>query len=146
MSMLGAGCRSISADADAVGHLSSHAAGIATSAVQLGVLISAAINGGVVLQPTLSGPDDFVPHERWRLPAGTRFDGLAEGFVGAGNEGSATTAFDPDVAVDGSGDVARRSPLAREASRRAPPRRARRSRGVTADGAAAVRGRPGLEL
>ena len=86
---------------EAVGHLSSHAAGIATSALQLGVLISAAINGGVVLQPALSGPDDFVPRERWRLPAGTRFDGLAEGFVAAVNEGSASAAFDPDVAVAG---------------------------------------------
>jgi penicillin-binding protein 2 len=91
----------VSVGPEAVGHLSSHAAGIATSAVQLGVLISAAINGGVVLQPVLSGPDDFVSRERWRLPAGTRFDGLAEGFVGAVNEGSASPAFDPDVAVAG---------------------------------------------
>ena len=86
---------------EAVGHLSSHAAGIATSAVQLGVLISAAINGGVVLQPMLSSSDGFVPRERWRLPEGTRFDGLAEGFLGAVNEGSASPAFDPDVAVAG---------------------------------------------
>jgi penicillin-binding protein 2 len=86
---------------DAVGHLSSHAAGIATSAVQLAVLISAAINGGVVLQPALSGPRGFVTHERWRLPEGTRFDGLAGGFLAAVNEGSASAAFDPDVAVAG---------------------------------------------
>ncbi len=86
---------------DAVGHLSSHASGIATSAVQLAVLISAAINGGVVLQPTLSGPRDFAPRERWRLPAGTRFDGLADGFLAAVNEGSASAAFDPEVAVAG---------------------------------------------
>jgi penicillin-binding protein 2 len=96
-----AGCIPASVRPEAVGHLSSHAAGIATSAVQLAVLISAAINGGVVLQPALSGPKDFVPKERWRLPEGTRFDGLAQGFLGAVNEGSASPAFDPDVAVAG---------------------------------------------
>ncbi len=95
------GCIPTSVRPEAVGHLSSHAAGIATSAVQLAVLISATINGGVVLQPQLSGPRDFVPHERWRLPAGTRFDGLAAGFLAAVNEGSASAAFDPDVAVAG---------------------------------------------
>ena len=85
----------------AVGHLSSHAAGITTSAVQLAVLISATVNGGVILRPTLSGPADFVPRERWRLPAGTKLDGLAAGFLGAVNEGSASPAFDPDIAVAG---------------------------------------------
>jgi penicillin-binding protein 2 len=96
-----AGCVPASVRPDAVGHLSSHATGIATSAVQLAVLISAAINGGVVLQPTLSDASDFVPHERWRLPAGTKFDGLADGFLAAVNEGSASAAFDPQVAVAG---------------------------------------------
>ncbi len=86
---------------DAVGHLSSHAAGIATSAVQLAVLVSATINGGVVLQPVVSGPADFAPHERWRLPSGTKLDGLAAGFLAAVNEGSASAAFDPEVAVAG---------------------------------------------
>jgi cell division protein FtsI/penicillin-binding protein 2 len=86
---------------EAVGHLSSHAAGIETSAVQLAVLISATVNGGVVLQPQVSGPVGFVPRERWRLPEGTRLDGLAQGFLGAVNEGSASAAFDPDVAVAG---------------------------------------------
>lgn len=86
---------------EAVGHLSSHAAGIATSALQLAVLLSATVNGGVVWQPSLSGPADFVPRERWRLPAGTRLEGLADGFVAAVNEGSASAAFDPEVAVAG---------------------------------------------
>jgi cell division protein FtsI/penicillin-binding protein 2 len=95
------GCIPVSVRPDAVGHLSSHASGVATSAVQLAVLISAAINGGVVLQPTLSGPRDFVPHERWRLPAGTRLDGLAAGFLASVNEGSGSAAFDPEVAVAG---------------------------------------------
>ncbi len=85
----------------AVGHLSSHAAGIQTSAVQLAVLLSATINGGILYQPQVGAADTFVPKERWRLPAGTKLDGLAEGFLGAVNEGSAMSAFDPDVLVAG---------------------------------------------
>jgi cell division protein FtsI/penicillin-binding protein 2 len=87
--------------AAAVGHLSSHAAGIATSAIQLAVLLSATINGGIVFQPQVAGPDGFRPKERWRLPEGTVLDGLADGFLGAVNEGSAASAFDPDVVVAG---------------------------------------------
>jgi penicillin-binding protein 2 len=85
----------------AVGHLSSHAAGIETSAVQLAVLVSATVNGGVVLRPQVTGPDGMRAQERWRLPGSTRLDGLAEGFVAAVNEGSASAAFDADVAVAG---------------------------------------------
>ncbi len=85
----------------AVGHLSSHAAGIETSAVQVAVLLSATINGGIVFQPQVGGLEGFVPKERWRLPDGTRLEGLTEGLVGAVNEGSATNAFDPDVVVAG---------------------------------------------
>jgi penicillin-binding protein 2 len=84
-----------------VGHLSSHAAGIQTSAVQLAVLISATVNGGVVFQPQVGAPTGFLAKERWRLPEGTRLTGLREGFVGAVNEGSASPAFDPDVVVAG---------------------------------------------
>jgi penicillin-binding protein 2 len=86
---------------EAVGHLSSHAAGVETSAVQLAVLVSATVNGGVVLKPQVSGAVDFVPSERWRLPATTRLEGMAAGFAAAVNEGSATAAFDPDIAVAG---------------------------------------------
>jgi penicillin-binding protein 2 len=85
----------------AVGHLSSHAEGIATSALQLAVLISATVNGGVVLRPQVSGPEGFVAAERWRLPEGTRLEGLETGFVGAVNEGSASAAFDPEVGIAG---------------------------------------------
>jgi penicillin-binding protein 2 len=84
-----------------VGHLSSHAAGIETSAIQLAVLVSAIVNGGIVFQPQVGGSAGFVPHERWRLPEGTRLDGLAEGFLSAVNEGTATGSFDPDVVVAG---------------------------------------------
>ena len=87
---------------DKVAMLSSHAEGVATSAVQLAVLLvgHAQRRGGAAADPVL-GPQDFVARERWRLPAGTRFDGLAEGFLAAVNEGSASPAFDPDVAIAG---------------------------------------------
>jgi len=84
-----------------VGHLSSHAAGISTSAVQLAVLLSSTVNGGIVYQPQVGPTTGFTPKERWRLPPGTVLKGLAEGFVSAVNEGSASNAFDPDVIVAG---------------------------------------------
>jgi penicillin-binding protein 2 len=84
-----------------VGHLSSHATGIATSAVQIAVLISATLNGGTVYQPQIAGPEGFTPKARWQLPPGTRLDGLTDGFLAAVNEGSAINAFDPDVIVGG---------------------------------------------
>jgi penicillin-binding protein 2 len=86
---------------DLVGHLSSHAAGITTSAVQLAVLLSATVNGGVIYQPQVGAAEGFVPKERWRLPPGTVLKGLADGFISAVNEGSANPAFDPDVVVAG---------------------------------------------
>jgi penicillin-binding protein 2 len=86
---------------DRVPHMSSHATGIATSAVQLAVLLSATINGGVVYQPQVAGPEGFVPKQRWRLPPGTILQGLADGFLGAVNEGSASSAFDPEIPVAG---------------------------------------------
>jgi cell division protein FtsI/penicillin-binding protein 2 len=91
----------VSCRSEAVGHLSSHASGIQTSAVQLAVLLSATVNGGILFQPQVAGPEGFVARERWRLPEGTRLHDLAEGFLGAVNEGSASAAFDPDVAVAG---------------------------------------------
>lgn len=84
-----------------VGHLSSHATGIATSPIQLALLISATVNGGIIYKPRLAGEDGFTAEERWRLPLGTRLDGLAEGLVSAVNEGSAKNAYDPDVTVAG---------------------------------------------
>jgi cell division protein FtsI/penicillin-binding protein 2 len=86
---------------DRVPHMSSHATGIATSAVQVAVLLSATINGGVVYQPQVAGPAGFVARERWRLPPGTVLQGLADGFLAAVDEGSASLAFDPDVPVAG---------------------------------------------
>jgi penicillin-binding protein 2 len=84
-----------------VGHLSSHAAGIKTSLVQVAVLMSAMLNGGIVFQPQVGGPNGFVARERWRLPPRTVLGGLSEGFLSAVNEGSASNAFDPDVMVAG---------------------------------------------
>jgi penicillin-binding protein 2 len=87
--------------ASRVGHLSSHAAGIQATVVQVAVLMSAMVNGGIVFQPQVSGPGAFTPVERWRLPPQTVLGGLAEGFLSAVNEGSASNAFDPDVIVAG---------------------------------------------
>src|SRR6185503_17120800 len=84
-----------------VAKLSSHAEGIATSPLQLAVLVSTVVNGGVVFQPQLGGAEGFVPKERWRLPRGTVLQGLADGFLSAVNEGSAAEAFDPDIVVAG---------------------------------------------
>lgn len=81
--------------------MSSHAEGIRTTAVQIAVLLSATLNGGILYQPQLAGPNGFAPHERWRLPEGTNLNGLAEGFMGAVNEGTASPAFDPDIVVAG---------------------------------------------
>lgn len=86
---------------DRVPHMSSHATGIATSAVQLAVLLSATINGGVVYQPQVAGPEGFMPRERWRLPPGTVLQGLGDGFLAAVDEGSASLAFDPEIPVAG---------------------------------------------
>jgi cell division protein FtsI/penicillin-binding protein 2 len=45
--------------------------------------------------------EGFAPRERWRLPGSTVLSGLAEGFLAAVNEGSALSAFDPEVEVAG---------------------------------------------
>ena len=84
-----------------VAKLSSHAEGITTSALQLAVLLSTVVNGGVVYQPQLSAAQGFTAKERWRLPSGTVLRGLADGFLSAVNEGSAAEAFDPDIVVAG---------------------------------------------
>jgi penicillin-binding protein 2 len=84
-----------------VGHLSSHATGITATPMQIAVLISAAVNGGVVFRPQLAPRLGFSSQERWRMPAKTVFNGLAEGFIAAVNEGSAVSAFDAEVPVGG---------------------------------------------
>jgi cell division protein FtsI/penicillin-binding protein 2 len=96
-----AGLIPLSVPVSRVGHLSSHAKGVDTTAIQLAVLMSAVVNGGIVFEPQLSGPAGFVPKERWRLPPQVVMGGLTEGFLGAVNEGSAANAFDPDVIVAG---------------------------------------------
>ena len=81
--------------------LSSHAEGIRTTPVQIATLLSATLNGGVLYQPQLASNEGFVARERWRLPEGTNLSGLAEGFMAAVNEGTASPAFDPDIVVAG---------------------------------------------
>ena len=93
-----------------VSHLSSHAAGISTSAVQLGGCSSpATLNGGIVYQPQVSRADGFVraasagvshPAPWWR--------GLADGVLERAQSArrKARAAFDPDVIVAGkTGDL-----------------------------------------
>jgi len=96
-----AGLIPLSVPMNRVGHLSSHAKGVGTTAIQLAVLMSAVINGGIVFEPQLSGSAGFVAKERWRLPPQAVMGGLTEGFLGSVNEGSAANAFDPDVIVAG---------------------------------------------
>jgi cell division protein FtsI/penicillin-binding protein 2 len=96
-----AGYLPLSVPASRVGHLSSHAKGLDTTAIQLAVLMSAVINGGTVFEPQLAASAGFTPKERWRLPPHVVLGGLTEGFLGSVNEGSAANAFDPDVIVAG---------------------------------------------
>jgi penicillin-binding protein 2 len=42
-----------------------------------------------------------VAKERWRLPQGTVVEGMADGFLAAVDEGSASLAFDPEIPVAG---------------------------------------------
>ena len=81
--------------------LSSHATGVRTSAVQLAVLMSAAVNGGRIFQPQVAGAEGFTPRERWRVPQHAVLEDLKAGFLGAVNEGSARAAFDPEAVVAG---------------------------------------------
>ena len=66
------------------------------------MLLSATINGGTVFQPQVA-PRAGLRAARALAAARetTVTTGLAEGFLGAVNEGSASTAFDPDIMVAG---------------------------------------------
>ncbi len=84
-----------------VGYVSSHAAGIRTTALQLGVLISATVNGGHVMEPRLAPESGFVAKKGWRIPAGVPLDVLAGGYYSAVTEGSAFGAFDAGFVAGG---------------------------------------------
>ena len=70
--------------------------------VQLAVLLSATINGGIVFQPQVAAATGFVPKERWRLPEGTvAWAAWRKASWARSTRGAPTTAFDPDVMVAG---------------------------------------------
>ncbi|MCM2257709.1 MAG: penicillin-binding transpeptidase domain-containing protein, partial [Vicinamibacteria bacterium] len=83
-----------------VGHTSSHGAGVRTTALQLGLLVAATLNGGTLWQPQLAA-DPVAPRARWTLPAGAPLAELWDGYASAVSEGSAAPAFDTDLVVGG---------------------------------------------
>lgn len=84
-----------------VGHMSSHAQGVKTSAMQLAVLMSALVNGGVINEPQFAGPQAVRVKERSRLSAPPTLALLAPGLFSSVTEGSAQRAFDPGFVASG---------------------------------------------
>jgi cell division protein FtsI/penicillin-binding protein 2 len=84
-----------------VGHMSSHAQGVKTSAMQLAVLMSALVNGGVINEPQFAGPQAVKAKERSRLSAPPTLALLAPGLFSSVTEGSAQRAFDPGFVASG---------------------------------------------
>lgn len=84
-----------------VGHMSSHAQGVKTSAMQLAVLMSALVNGGVVNEPQFVGPQAVKTKERSHLSAPPTLALLAPGLFSSVTEGSAQRAFDPGFVASG---------------------------------------------
>jgi len=84
-----------------LGHMSSHAQDVKTSALQLAVLMSALVNGGVVYEPQLVAASTNKPKERWRLSAPSTLALLSPGLFSSVTEGSAQRAFDPGFVASG---------------------------------------------
>lgn len=84
-----------------VGHMSSHAQGVKTSAMQLAVLMSALVNGGVINEPQFVGPQAVRAKERSHLSAPPTLALLAPGLFSSVTEGSAQRAFDPGFVASG---------------------------------------------
>ena len=84
-----------------VGHMSSHAQGVKTSAMQLAVLMSALVNGGVINEPQFVGPQAVKVKERSRLSAPPTLALLSPGLFSSVTEGSAQRAFDPGFVASG---------------------------------------------
>jgi penicillin-binding protein 2 len=84
-----------------VGHMSSHAQGVKTSAMQLAVLMSALVNGGVIRQPQFVAPGELVVKEKSRFSEPSILSLLAPGLFSAVTEGSAQQAFDPGFVATG---------------------------------------------
>lgn len=84
-----------------IGHMSSHAQGVKTSAMQLATLMSALVNGGVLLEPQFAPAEGLVAKERTRFSTPKTLDLLSAGMFSAVTEGSAQLAFDPGFVASG---------------------------------------------
>jgi cell division protein FtsI/penicillin-binding protein 2 len=84
-----------------LGHMSSHAQGVKTSAMQLAVLMSALVNGGVMVEPQFVSPVAMKVKERSHLSAPPTLALLAPGLFSSVTEGSAQRAFDPGFVASG---------------------------------------------
>jgi cell division protein FtsI/penicillin-binding protein 2 len=90
-----------------VGHMSSHGAGVKTTALQLGVLMAALVNGGRVVTPRLASETEplaipvagAAPSARVAPPGLISL--LQPGLFSAVTEGSAQKAFAPDFIATG---------------------------------------------
>ncbi len=78
-----------------LGHMSSHAQGVKTSAMQLAVLMSALVNGGVMHEPQFVSPEALQVKEASRFSAPGTLALLTPGLFSSVTEGSAQRAFDP---------------------------------------------------
>ena len=84
-----------------VGHMSSHAQGVKTSAMQLAVMMSALVNGGVIHEPQLMAAQAVRVKERSRFSAPATLALLSPGLFSSVTEGSAQRAFDPGFVATG---------------------------------------------
>lgn len=84
-----------------LGHMSAYAQGIKTTAMQLAVLMSALVNGGVMYEPQFAGPLAVKARERSRLSAPSILALLTPGLFSSVTEGSAQRAFDPGFVASG---------------------------------------------
>ncbi|MBK5256367.1 MAG: hypothetical protein JJE39_10075 [Vicinamibacteria bacterium] len=84
-----------------VGHMSSHAQGVKTSALQLAVLMSALVNGGVMHEPQFVGLGELEAKQTRRFSTPETLALLGPGLFSSVTEGSAQRAFDPGFVASG---------------------------------------------
>lgn len=84
-----------------VGHMSSHAQGVRTSALQLAVLMSALVNGGVFHRPQFAASEGLEVKDRSLYPAPGIMSLLAPGLFSSVTEGSAGRSFDTGFVASG---------------------------------------------
>ena len=84
-----------------VGHMSSHAQGVKTSAMQLAVLMSALVNGGIIHEPQFVSPGAVTVKEKSRFSEPAKLQLLAPGLFSSVTEGSAQQAFDSGFVASG---------------------------------------------